>query len=37
MDLDAGKVDRQLTLLSLDAPLNDAAAIRMSRSTPMSA
>ena len=24
MDLDAGKVDRQLALLSLDAPLNDA-------------
>ena len=24
MDLDAGKVDRQLTLLGLEAPLNDA-------------
>ena len=24
MNLDAGKMDRQLTLLSLEAPLNDA-------------
>jgi hypothetical protein len=37
MDLDAGKVDRQLTLLSLMHRSMMRAAIRMSRGAPMSA